>query len=354
MVRFLHTADLQIGELLAQFPEDRGWKLRELRIAALRRLAALAREEAVDFAVCAGDFFDENTVDDRVVSETCAVLRSFPVFLYILPGNHDHGGPDSVWQRRSFQPGPNVRVLQSRDPVGVARGRAVLLPAPLLRRHTAEDPTAHFTADLGRDLAPDAIRVGLAHGAVHGFGGEEGDTVNRIDLSRVSDAGLDYLALGDWHGCKAFGERAHYPGTPEPDSFAGNDAGHALLVEIERPGARPLVRKLDTARARWDLDRLVFNPDELRVAAEAIDVVELRQTVIDQVTRLYFERRRQQVLLLRAAGDLENRLGLELRIEELTASLDGLTGGWFSARLRGAAEAGAEASIPGAGEGRER
>ncbi len=109
-----------------------------------------------------------------------------------------------------------------------------------------------------------------------------------------------------------------------------------------------------TARARWDLDRLVFNPDELRVAAEAIDVVELRQTVIDQVTRLYFERRRQQVLLLRAAGDLENRLGLELRIEELTASLDGLTGGWFSARLRGAAEAGAEASIPGAGEGRER
>jgi hypothetical protein len=89
-----------------------------------------------------------------------------------------------------------------------------------------------------------------------------------------------------------------------------------------------------TVRARWDLDRLVFNPDELRVASETIEVVELRQAVIDQVTRLYFERRRQQVLLLRSALEVDERLRLELRVEELTASLDGLTGGWFSARLR--------------------
>lgn len=88
-----------------------------------------------------------------------------------------------------------------------------------------------------------------------------------------------------------------------------------------------------TVRARWELDRLVFNPDELRVAAEAIELVELRQTVVDQVTRLYFERRRQQVELLRPALDLEARLPIELRVEELTASLDGLTGGWFSSRL---------------------
>jgi hypothetical protein len=96
-----------------------------------------------------------------------------------------------------------------------------------------------------------------------------------------------------------------------------------------------------TARARWELDRLVFNPDELRVAAEAIEVVELRQAVVDQVTRLYFERRRQQIELLRPALDLDARLPLELRIQELTASLDGLTGGWFSARLDAGA-AGAE------------
>lgn len=108
-----------------------------------------------------------------------------------------------------------------------------------------------------------------------------------------------------------------------------------------------------TARVRWQLDRLLFDPDELRVSAEATEVVELRQALVDQATRLYFERRRQQVLLLREALELEERLRLELRVEELTASLDGLTGGWFSSRL-GPPEDRVRALSPDGSDGRGR
>jgi hypothetical protein len=95
---------------------------------------------------------------------------------------------------------------------------------------------------------------------------------------------------------------------------------------------RPLVR------AQWDLDRLVFNPDELRVANQTVDLVRLRESVMDQVTKLYFERRRLQVENdLAPAADIAGKVRKELRLQELVADIDGLTGGFFSKKL---AEAG--------------
>ena len=53
-----------------------------------------------------------------------------------------------------------------------------------------------------------------------------------------------------------------------------------------------------------------------------------------KVTSLYFERRRAQVqLLLNPPSDTVERLRRELEIQELTASIDALTGGWFGEQL---------------------
>ncbi|WP_259119241.1 metallophosphoesterase family protein [Salinibacter ruber] len=110
------------------------------------------------------------------------------------------------------------------------------------------DPTSHITSDFGREEAPEALRVGLAHGGVEAFGA--GDAASRIDPGRAEEAGLEYLALGDWHGTKQMGPRTWYSGTPEPDSFAQNDPGNVLVVEIE-PEEEPSVEKVPTRTHRW-------------------------------------------------------------------------------------------------------
>lgn len=85
---------------------------------------------------------------------------------------------------------------------------------------------------------------------------------------------------------------------------------------------------------RWRLDKLVMSSEQIRVISESQDVVKLRDKVLDEVTRLYFDRRRLQVdLLLNPAGDLKKQLEDELRLQEMTANLDALTGGSFSASL---------------------
>lgn len=88
------------------------------------------------------------------------------------------------------------------------------------------------------------------------------------------------------------------------------------------------------ARVDWDLNRLVFNPDELRVSSEISSLVRLRESVLNQATKIYYERRRLQVELdLTPPTDVSNRVRKELRLQELVADLDSLTGGFFSKKL---------------------
>jgi len=87
-------------------------------------------------------------------------------------------------------------------------------------------------------------------------------------------------------------------------------------------------------KLEWRLDKLVISSERIRVINEAQDIVKLRDKVLDEVTRLYFDRRRLQVdALLDPPSSLQKQLDNELRLQELTANLDAYTGGGFSAAL---------------------
>lgn len=63
-------------------------------------------------------------------------------------------------------------------------------------------------------------------------------------------------------------------------------------------------------------------------------MVELRDDILDQVNKLYFERLRLKMELASLSiEDLKKRNEKELKLQELTASLDALTGGYFSHQI---------------------
>ena len=85
----------------------------------------------------------------------------------------------------------------------------------------------------------------------------------------------------------------------------------------------------------WDLSDLLWNKDQLDIDNRSRLTTQLRDDILDDATRSYFERRRLQVELLHhPPQDPHAQLEKELRLQELTAMLDGLTGGWFSRQLR--------------------
>ncbi len=85
---------------------------------------------------------------------------------------------------------------------------------------------------------------------------------------------------------------------------------------------------------KWRLDELMMSSERIRVISESQDVVKLRDKVLGEVTRIYFDRRRLQVdSLLAPSSGIKSQVEDQLRLMELTAELDAFTGGEFSRAL---------------------
>ena len=87
-------------------------------------------------------------------------------------------------------------------------------------------------------------------------------------------------------------------------------------------------------RLSWDLGKIIWNEDQTSIDVRSKLMVELRDDILDQVNKLYFERLRLKMELASLSiEDLKKRNEKELKLQELTASLDALTGGYFSHQI---------------------
>ncbi|MBW2382054.1 MAG: hypothetical protein JRG92_00405 [Deltaproteobacteria bacterium] len=90
-----------------------------------------------------------------------------------------------------------------------------------------------------------------------------------------------------------------------------------------------------TITLAWDFADLAYPTEAPDLSREARQVVTLRDNVLDEVTQLYFDRRRA-LIALGAFADRRDpeAVALEIRSRELAAGLDAWTGGWFSRHVR--------------------
>ncbi|MBM4291812.1 MAG: hypothetical protein FJ138_10505 [Deltaproteobacteria bacterium] len=86
------------------------------------------------------------------------------------------------------------------------------------------------------------------------------------------------------------------------------------------------------AEARWKLNEMVFNYQETAVMRENRYSAKERQKLLQTVTQVYFERKRALVKL-KDARPGEARDLAALKVQQLDAELDSLTGGWFSGQI---------------------
>ena len=81
----------------------------------------------------------------------------------------------------------------------------------------------------------------------------------------------------------------------------------------------------------WDLADLLWNPQQTSIDVRSRLSVQLRQEILEEVTRVYFERKKLMAeFQLHPAEDPALERERTLRTEELSAYLDAMTGGGFS------------------------
>lgn len=313
--RFLHSSDLHLGKAFGGFPEQIRGRLREARHGAISRLASAARQGGTDLVLLAGDTFDAETPAPETLRHALrAMAAETGITWVLLPGNHDSLTASELWRRIATDGPPNLRAVAGPVPFEAAPGLWIL-PAPGTQRRPGRDLTEAMEA-----ATPEgALRVGLGHGAVTDFSGEEG-TTGIIPPDRARLSGLDYLALGDWHGCLQIGPATWYSGTPEADSFKHSVQASALAVALVvalAAGAVPQVTQVPTGAFGWLRPEVDLLPGD--------DAVARMTSALPPLTG-----RRDQLLRLVARGRLPLADLTTLRAALKAAGPDF---GWFESDL---------------------
>ncbi|MGR9244067.1 metallophosphoesterase family protein (plasmid) [Rhizobium leguminosarum] len=246
MFRFIHSSDLHLGKRFGNFAGDLPGRLREARHDVITRLAQHAREQNATTVLLAGDTFDTETPAPHVRRQAFAEMAHHASIKWvILPGNHDSLQATQLWATLNAEVPDNVVLAVEPAPIELATD-VVLLPAPCTTRRPGRDLTEWMDGQATPDRT---LRIGLAHGAIRSFS-EEATASEVIAPDRARRAGLDYLALGDWHGAVGVDQRTHYCGTPEPDRFKHDAPGAALLVSLGS-SIEPEIQALPTASFVW-------------------------------------------------------------------------------------------------------
>lgn len=117
------------------------------------------------------------------------------------------------------------------------------------------------------------------------------------------------------------------------DSLFGSSTGAHFIGPDDKSYGRDMGFDVSLS---WDLADLVWSTDQTTIDSRSKLMVELREDVLNQVTRLYFERRRLQMEMEGkiASFDASSQLEKQLRLEEMTAYLDAFTEGKFSEFVR--------------------
>jgi len=288
-MRFLHTADWQLGMTRHFLNGEAQPRYSSARRAAVAALGPLADEVGAEFVVVAGDVFEHNQLAPRDVSQSLEAMRGIGVPVYLLPGNHDPLDASSVYTSALFTAErPDNVVVLDRPGVHDVRPGLQLVAAPWYSKAPTTDLVGDAVGALG-DLPADGVtRVVVGHGAVDILVPDK-ERASLIRLAALEAAitrgAVHYVALGDKHSRMSVGAtgRIWYSGSPEVTNYDDiePDPGQVLVVDIDetdplrqvRVDARrigdwrfvSLCRTVDNGRDIADLDiNLDLMPDKER------------------------------------------------------------------------------------------
>lgn len=265
-VRFIHTADWQIG-MPSDFLSDRASLLiEEARFEAIEAISDIANdpENQIDFVVVCGDIFDDSRIGKDLIDRTIGIISLFNCPVYAIAGNHEVKGGENILQSDyllSVKPS-NFHVLET--PIVDKKTGVEIIPAPVIGTH---EKTNALTTVLA-DLAPsEKIRIALGHGRVDSvaYSGDSTAVISTKEIEElIKSKAIDYVALGDRHSFTKIGStgKFFYSGSPEATDFDELDSGRYVIVEVSEKGKTSVQHELI---GKWTLARIGKPSDRFQI-----------------------------------------------------------------------------------------
>lgn len=293
-MKFIHMADVHLG---ATPDKGESWSNARAREIwdTFRRAIAFAGEEKADLLLISGDLFHRQPLV-KELKEVNYLFSSIPdTEIVLTAGNHDYLRADSAYLK--FPWAGNVTGIWEEQPA------AYELPG----LHTWVYGCSYYGREqkepIYDSLRPNGQKgkhILLAHG---------GDASHApLDLSRLRNAGFDYVALGHIHKPRILSENMAYAGALEP--LDRNDTGsHGIILgEWDTRGTLQLRMVPMAAREYRDLE-IPVRPDTTQFSLEEQITYEIRQKGAAHLYRILLTGRRDaekdfELLRLKTLGNI--------------------------------------------------
>ncbi len=287
-MKLLHISDLHLGRRLFNFD------LLEDQKIVLSQIVDIAREEAVDGVLIAGDVYNRASPSAEamtVFSDFISALSQLGSPVFVISGNHDSAERIScfsgllrasgIFVSETFDGHLQSHVLTDGHGSVTIHLLPFIKPANVRRFYPDEEITSY--ADAVRAVLANSPMAGGRHvlvahqfitGAVsceseeHVIGGLEDVPHDLFDA-------FDYVALGHLHGGQRVGrEEVRYCGSPLKYSFSEtNHVKAAVIVELGAAGEVE-IRKIPLTQPH-DMRRLSGSFEELMAADYSEDYMHL-------------------------------------------------------------------------------
>lgn len=235
-LRFLHTADWQLGMTRHFLDADAQPRYSGARIEAITAIGELAEQQGCEFVLVCGDVFESNAVSERVVHRAAERLAAFAMPVYLLPGNHDPLDAISIYRQPAFLAAmpEQVRVLTEPGRRRIRPGLEILA-APWFSKHPTGDLIAQALDGVPAD---GTLRVLAGHGRVDTLSPDPTDRtmIATTTLEAALNRGaVQMVALGDRHSATSVGStgRIWYSGTSVVTDYDEVDPGQALVIDLD-------------------------------------------------------------------------------------------------------------------------
>lgn len=230
--RLLHTSDVHLGAYDFDKIGDSRAELHD----TFQRVIDIGLEYDVDLALIAGDFFDHARVSDDTIAFARDQLARLGAPVVIGPGNHDHVGSGSIYDRTAHVfSDVDVRVIRA------TTGESIELHDLQIevwgKAHDETDSRFRPFADPPeRGSAPWQIAIGHGH-YIHPEA-LRSQSFHILERDLVA-ANRDYVALGHWERMTRVsagtGSVAAYSGAPK--SLSIHNGGYVMVVDLEEDGS---------------------------------------------------------------------------------------------------------------------
>lgn len=320
MVKFLHVADLHIGNKFINKNETVRNKLKKSLYGVLEKIVEFSLESDLDAIVIAGDLFDDETIgfvsENKIFSSFKKIIDS-DIKIFYCTGNHDHFYRKNLYEKLKEE--KNFFIFADSK---IRRVNFISKSGEKVSVVGCGHENGNFNENMVRKYPvklDNSITIGIAHTMVLSIEKEvSSEKYMPCSLKDLKEKSYDYFALGHIHKRMSLDEekKIWYSGSPQGLNYKEVGFHGGNFVKIEKD---------NTFVEFIKLGNVVWKQMDISLDKSVSSIFDFTEIIEKKIIDMNFKKEESTILRINLSGetslyrDIENDYEMEDILYDIAA-----------------------------------